>query len=357
MNKLTDNLMLLIFSFVMVFQKSDMAEPVLAFLMGIILAFLGIYISQERYFLALCILFPFICVFVNSLICFLPIMIYHGYRFRLRGAAVCLLPIFWALSGLVTAELILWAAVCCLGFFLAVRSERIEAIEHDIIRIRDNGVELNLMLEEKNRILIEKQDYEIYLATLKERNRIAREIHDNVGHLLSRSILQIGALGTIYKEEPLHGHLTGINDTLNLAMDSIRESVHDLHDDSIDLKQAILDATKEMKENYRLKIDFDMTKAVPKTVKYCFIATVKEAMSNIIKHSDANKIEIILREHPGFYQLSIEDNGTTSSSASTGGIGLINMKERVEALRGTLHIQSESGFKIFITIKKQEVLS
>jgi len=51
-----------------------------------------------------------------------------------------------------------------------------------------------MLLRQKNRELIEKQDYEIRLATLNERGRIAREIHDHVGHLLSRSILQIGAL-------------------------------------------------------------------------------------------------------------------------------------------------------------------
>ena len=69
------------------------------------------------------------------------------------------------------------------------------------------------------------------MATLKERNRIAREIHDNVGHMLSRAILQMGALSTVYEEEPLHGQLLKVNDTLNLAMNNIRESVHDLHDD------------------------------------------------------------------------------------------------------------------------------
>lgn len=74
------------------------------------------------------------------------------------------------------------------------------------------------------------------LQTLRERNRIAREIHDNVGHMLSRSILQMGALITIHKEEPLHGQLAGVGETLNQAMNSIRESVHDLHDESIDLR-------------------------------------------------------------------------------------------------------------------------
>ena len=51
------------------------------------------------------------------------------------------------------------------------------------MKLRDDSTEKNLLLEEKNHMLVEKQNYEIYTATLKERNRIAREIHDNVGHL------------------------------------------------------------------------------------------------------------------------------------------------------------------------------
>ena len=93
--------------------------------------------------------------------------------------------------------------------------------------MRDTDTELKLVMEQRNRELLEKQDNEIYLATLRERNRIAREIHDNVGHMLSRSILQVGALATICKEETIRQQLAGINDTLNQAMNSIRESVHD----------------------------------------------------------------------------------------------------------------------------------
>ena len=57
-------------------------------------------------------------------------------------------------------------------------------VEQEYRKTRDDSKERNLLLHEKNRSLIEKQDYEIYTATLQERNRIAREIHDNVGHLL-----------------------------------------------------------------------------------------------------------------------------------------------------------------------------
>ena len=89
------------------------------------------------------------------------------------------------------------------------------------------------------------------------------------GHMLSRSILQMGALITIHKEEPLHGQLAGVGETLNQAMNSIRESVHDLHDESIDLRQSIAEATREMKEHYQLTVDYDMSPEIPRNVKYC----------------------------------------------------------------------------------------
>lgn len=146
---------------------------------------------------------------------------------------------------------------------------------------------------------------------------------------------------------------TAIGEILLWAMNSIRESVHDLHDDSIDLRQAILEATQAMRENYMIRIDYDMSKAVPRNVKYCFIATVKEAMSNVVKHSNADKIEIVLREHPGFYQLFIGDNGMVKKAKTQqDGIGLSNMRERVEMLGGTVNIDSENGFRIMINIAR-----
>ena len=90
----------------------------------------------------------------------------------------------------------------------------------------------------KNRMLVEKQDYEIYAATLKERNRIAREIHDNVGHLLSRSILITGAAKALNASDTLSPVLDNLDHSLNQAMTSIRSSVHDLHDESLNLKEA-----------------------------------------------------------------------------------------------------------------------
>ena len=361
MNRLVDIVILLLLG--MGFQLRGNGEmiPVLAMLVGLILAALSLYLPNDRKFAALAVAGFAAVFFLPEVLFFLPILIYFGVQNRIPWMAAGAFPVIvQAVSGVYTGEDMIWfALIAGLSVLLALRTGKIEKLQAQMIRMRDSSTELNLALQEKNRNLREKQDYEIYLATLRERNRIAREIHDNVGHMLSRSILQMGALGTIYKEEPLHGQLASVNDTLNQAMNSIRESVHDLHDDSVDLHQAVLEATKDMRESYRVEIDYDMSKAVPRNVKYCFIATVKEAMSNVMKHSDADRVDIVLREHPGFYRLFISDNGTvktlrTQENGAESGIGLYNMRERVEGLGGTIHFSDEQGFRIMISIRKQE---
>ena len=163
-----------------------------------------------------------------------------------------------------------------LAALLAYKTERERFLRMERIRIRDSGVEQNRMLMEQNRNLMELSDYEIHLATLKERNRIAREIHDNVGHMLTRSILMTGALLTLEKEGAAHSGLMDLKDTLNQAMDSIRKSVHNLHEESLDLKKAVYEIVEPMQTKFHVDVEYDMAKETPGKVKYCLIAVTKE---------------------------------------------------------------------------------
>ena len=179
-----------------------------------------------------------------------------------------------------------------------------EQLASQFREIQDDSRENHLLLTEKNRVLLEKQDYEIYTATLRERNRIAREIHDNVGHLLSRSILLLGAARTVNQQDSMHPLLEHLDTTLNSAMDSIRNSVHDLHDDSVDLEESIKSLIAEF-SFCPVILQYDMGRTVLREVKYCFISVTKEALSNVIRHSNANQVQITMREHPALYQLYI----------------------------------------------------
>lgn len=221
-------------------------------------------------------------------------------------------------------------------------------------KIKDDSEERTLLLAEKNKALQEKQNYEIYAATLRERNRIAREIHDNVGHLLSRTILLTGAAKAVNQDRNLDNLLEGLDTSLNSAMNSIRLSVHDLHDESMNLEETIKSVISDFKN---CELIYDMSDIIPDDIKYCFTAITKEALTNIIKYSNATSVKLTLREHPSLYQLYIEDNGKgyDSKDGDRTGIGLKNMRDRVQSLGGTLRISGENGFRIFAAIpKKQE---
>ena len=175
--------------------------------------------------------------------------------------------------------------------------------------------------------------------------------------MLSRSILQTGALLAICRDEALTPHLSALKDTLNLAMDNIRNSVHALRDESIDLKSALQDITDSF-TFCPVLLQCNISRHISKNVKYCFLAVTKEALNNIMKHSNATKVLITVREHPAFYQLLIEDNGNSAKpfpdfhGISSDGMGIPNMRDRVEALHGILQISRDHGFRIFISIPK-----
>lgn len=248
----------------------------------------------------------------------------------------------------------IWITVFCI--LIQHYTLKLDTSIQKLHQTKDDSEDFSLALQKRNQALMEKQNSEIQIATLSERNRIAREIHDNVGHLLTRSLLQTGALEVINQESALEKPLSTLYDTLNTAMTSIRESVHDLHDESIHLESALRDLLVPI-ETPEMELIYDIHTAPHRDIKYCFIAITKEAINNIQKHSNATHAKIVLREHPGFYHLQIQDNGTNAvlpASDEDKGIGLLNMEERVQALHGNIHISIADGFCISITIMKGE---
>ncbi len=271
------------------------------------------------------------------------------------GTAVFLLGASFCISS-DSSKIWFIAAGCAAAGLIQYKTGQGGLLDERYRRTRDDSVEKNRLLREKNQSILEKQDYEIYTATLRERNRIAREIHDNVGHMLSRSILMVGAMKAVHGDGSLKDALYQLEDTLNAAMTSVRQSVHDLHDEAINLKE-VLESLAGEYTFCDARLEYDMGYDVPREIRYGFIAIVKEALNNVMKHSNATQVWVVVREHPGLYQLVIEDNGTTEGvkkRAEYGrGIGIRNMKERVDAFGGNLEIRTQKGWRIYITVPKK----
>ena len=315
------------------------------------------------------VIFGLCSLWFSDLLLFFPLLLYQTLSAELFPLAVAELPLW----GFLVFQINRFPAVLCLlgifgfilSFFLWLYAEKYQALYQDFHQIRDDSEEHALLLSEKNKALLEKQDYEIYAATLRERNRIAREIHDNVGHVLSRSILMTAACKTINKNDALDPLLGNLEESLNGAMNSIRSSVHDLHDDAVDLEDAIKGLVKDF-TFCPVNLTYDMSRQIPREVKYSLISITKEGLSNVMRHSNADSVNILLREHPALYQLCIEDNGTPGNGIpdiqteadinkeknTSGGMGLSNIRDRAKALGGTVQITQENGFRIFVTIPK-----
>lgn len=331
--------------------------PVLSFLAAVAVSSLSQFCTGEKIPLAAQCVYVAVCLLAPQFFYFMPVVLYDilsSRRYWLCAAAgVFFLPEAMTRE---MSRIVLLGAYIVLAVILHRRTSSLISVEQKLVEVRDSSAEVNMLLAQKNKSLCENQDNEIRLATLSERNRIAREIHDNVGHLLSRSLLQIGALQVITDEKLRTEGIASLNVTLNNAMTSIRQSVHDLHDDSVDLRQSMSDAVKPLREKgLEVTLELDASQNMPNKTKLCVISIVKESVSNIIKHSTAGKAAVILREHPAFYQLMVEDNGECPENVTESGIGLINMRERAESLGGIFKASSDkNGFRIFVTVRKEK---
>lgn len=356
METLSDRAIIFIGCVLILLLKPITITSVIVLLIALSVSALNLFYEESHYVKILCIIYAVLCVAEPLFSMFLPLIFYDTIMSKdyfISGLLGVLLLRYFTNKEAIDIFFLLFLLI--LSYLLMMKTKRNTTLLTEYKKLRDTSKELSLLLESKNRDLIEKQDYEIHLATLKERNRIAREIHDNVGHLLSRTILMLGAIISLNKDKKLDDSLETIKITLSDAMDNVRQSVHDLHDESIDLETEI----KRLINDFcfcEITYEYDMELVGNRILKYCFLAIIKEALSNVMKHSNATKVHIIVREHPGIYQLLIHDNGTIKTKSKEEGIGIVNMKERISSLKGTIYISTENGFRIFISVPNQGVV-
>lgn len=275
------------------------------------------------------------------------------------GAAV-LLACACVSAGAATAPPLL---LCCgLACLLSVRSTQMERAAVTNRQTRDALQGRALELSARNRDLLDRQEYEVELATLAERARIAREIHDNVGHLLTRATLQVEALRVVHADDArVQADFASVGATLGEALDTVRASVHALREDSVDLSVQMRKTVTDVTSSMPLAVELDVQcERVPANASSCLLAVTREALSNVLRHAAAERVAVRCREHPGFYQLEVVDDGAARSafapepSAASAGMGLASMRERVEALGGTFSAgpAPDGGWRVFATVPK-----
>ncbi len=305
--------------------------------------------------------------FYPRLIIAVPLMVYgvvsaaSGNRYlKLAVAAVLTGSVFFFDKNIFTAVAV--TVLSAIGVYMAFKSVRFEVTEK---RLTDKYDEARIASANARRLgeeIMKNADNEIYVARLKERNRIAREIHDNVGHMITRVIVQMQAIKIINKDENVGRQLESVSETLDLAMTGIRKSVHELHDDSIDLSIGINDITSAIGDKFEVTVKTSIDSPADNNIKNAVLGIIKEAVTNISKYSSGDKVLVEVTENNTFWRVKVFDNGSnpvrekdlTDDSLSDGcGIGLKNIGARATSLGGRASaISDENGFTILATLPK-----
>lgn len=352
------------------------ARLVAAFCIGVIIAALAEVAQGERtrhVSEAGSYAYVIVAVFAPSLMPFAPLAFYDiARRVRREHAWPALgigIAFVFALVGslragaLTTRTLLLTAILSVAATLLSLRTAQLEREQQRMRRTRDGLQERALALEARNRDLADRQDYEVELATLAERARIAREIHDNVGHQLTRASLQAEALRVVHADEPcVAADFADVKRTVDEALQLVRTSVHALNDNAVDLSVQLERIVEGARSDGGPQIELEvLAEHAPANVANCFAAVLREALSNAMRHAHAKTITVRCMEHPSFYQLAVTDDGAGGVQASgrgaAEGMGLASMRERIEALGGAFTAgprASAGGWRVFATVPKQQ---
>ncbi len=232
-------------------------------------------------------------------------------------------------------------------------------------RFDDVRYDAQKSLQLKNEIS-HNMDMQVRNATLQERNRIAREIHDNVGHMLTRAVVQLQAISVINKDEQTKPYLESVSSTVNEAMTNIRRSVHELHDDSIDLSIGIHEIASVIKDKFDVTVSTSIESPVPNDVKSAILGIFKEGVTNIAKHSNGKNVRLEVVENVTFWRVLVSDDGRSETveysrpsdfTALEGehGIGLYNINSRAVSVGGRTSIHGGAdGFHITVTIPRKD---
>ena len=187
------------------------------------------------------------------------------------------------------------------------------------------------------------------MGSLQERNRIAREIHDSLGHSLTALNLHLEMalkLSQIKPEKSLEV-LAEAKRLGSIALNDVRQSVSTMRSDPLqnqDLPTAIqkLADDFEFSNNVKLLCYLDVMPQIPQSTATTIYRIVQEALTNISKYAQASEVKIEIHHRPTELELRIIDNGQGFiPTNNVAGFGLQGMRERVLSLQGRFAIISE----------------
>jgi len=215
-------------------------------------------------------------------------------------------------------------------------------------------------LAEANQLLRDHASQVEELATTKERNRLAREIHDSVGHYLTVVNVQIGAARTMLDQDRSRAleHLATAQSLTQEGLAEVRHSVAALRASPTE-SRPLPEALTSLVDQWRaagLNASFRQSGTV-RTLRPQSNLTLyragQEALTNIAKHANATIVSVRLNYVEDRTRLTIEDNGVGATD-SEGGFGLLGIRERVQLLNGSVRVSTDAGKGFILEVEVPE---
>lgn len=231
-------------------------------------------------------------------------------------------------------------------------SEEKQARQTEMI---DNERRLRYELEQAKAQLLHSAKEIATLAEIKERNRIARELHDSVGHSLAGILIQLQAVQKLYSKDEgraqtmMQKSIEGLSETVEL----LRNTVHNIKPQQhmgLGYIQSIIEHFHFAPVDLKVSGDFN---TIPANHLHIMGATIKEALTNTSRYSQATRVEITIDVYEQFTRMRIKDNGVGCKHIKEG-LGLSGMRESVHNIGGNISISGEDGFQIVCILPRQE---
>jgi PAS domain S-box-containing protein len=207
-------------------------------------------------------------------------------------------------------------------------------------------IDISEQVEEEKRI-----NRAVTNAQEDERQQISMELHDNVKQMMAASLLNVDFLKMLVRnEETTTPIIDNIKNYMREAIEELRKISHRLApsmDETVSLEEKIRTLVNTMNLSDQLRISYHFERAgevISADVQLAMYRILQEQFTNILKHSNASFVDISIQRSEGEIRMSIEDNGIGfEPSSMKSGIGLENIKRRVQVHNGTYVIQTSPG--------------
>jgi signal transduction histidine kinase len=230
-----------------------------------------------------------------------------------------------------------------LGFNLITKSQK--RYKH---LLTENMKQFEL-IEQQNKAL-EQYAAEIEkLALLEERNRMARDLHDSIGHHFTSVTVGLDAISYMIEGHPKMAaeKIRGLAEVARTGLTEIRRTIHQISpsDDQLPLFQQLERLVAEFGEHTSTEVEFAAVGKelhLPPTVKLTLIRCLQESMTNAKRHGEAKHIKVMVHFGDMNIELKVCNNGKNMDLTKLG-FGLTSMKDRLEELGGTLTLFNNDG--------------